>query len=123
MRRLSQRPCGPSSIRRVFQSTTFVNCSEPTAASSMRVENCSRACMASSAAMAINAREFQYTVLLEPDEAGGFTVTVPALPGIVTQGETVEEALDMARDAIGLYLEDLVADGQEIPTERTPPRL
>jgi len=73
--------------------------------------------------MANQAREFQYTVLLDPDDVGGFTVTVPALPGIVTQGDSVEEALDMARDAISLYLEDLTADGEEIPTERTPPRL
>jgi antitoxin HicB len=69
-------------------------------------------------------REYEYTVLLHPDEeAGGFTVTVPALPGIVTEGDTLEEALDMAREAIALYLEDLVADGEPIPTEHTPPQL
>ena len=56
--------------------------------------------------------------LLASHEEGGFTVTVPALPGIVTQGETVEDALEMARDAISLYLQDLVADGEEIPTRQ-----
>jgi predicted RNase H-like HicB family nuclease len=66
----------------------------------------------------------EYTVLLEPDEEeGGYTVTVPALPGIVTQGETLEEAIEMARDAIALYLADLVADGVPIPTEHVPPQL
>jgi predicted RNase H-like HicB family nuclease len=60
-------------------------------------------------------RQYEYSVLLDPDEEGVYTVTVPALPGIVTQGETVEEALAMAREAIRLYLEDLVADGEPDP--------
>lgn len=48
----------------------------------------------------------RYAVLLTPDlESGGYTVTVPALPGCFTHGETVEEALEMARDAIACYLE------------------
>ena len=69
-------------------------------------------------------RNYEYTVLLDPDEEeGGYTVTVPALPGIVTQGATLESALAMAADAIGLYLADLVADGEAIPTERVPPQL
>jgi predicted RNase H-like HicB family nuclease len=60
----------------------------------------------------------EYSVLLLPDEEqGGYAVKVPALPGIVTQGETVDEALAMARDVIAVYLEDLVADGKLIPTE------
>lgn len=49
---------------------------------------------------------FTYTVLLEPDtESGGFSVSVPALPGCLTQGDTIDEALDMAREAIALYLD------------------
>jgi predicted RNase H-like HicB family nuclease len=46
----------------------------------------------------------RFAVVLEPDEEGGFTVLVPSLPGVVTQGESVEEALDNARDAIALTL-------------------
>jgi antitoxin HicB len=69
-------------------------------------------------------RQYEYTILLDPDEdEGGYTVTVPALPGIVTRGDTIEAALEMARDAITLYLEDLVADGEPIPTERAAPQL
>lgn len=49
-------------------------------------------------------------------------MTVPALPGCVTQGETLEEAITMARDAIGLYLESLIADGEPIPEEHEPPQ-
>jgi predicted RNase H-like HicB family nuclease len=74
--------------------------------------------------MVTNAHQYEYTVLLDPDEGGGgYTVTVPALPGVVTQGDMVEEALEMARGAIALYLEDLVADGEPIPTEDVAPQL
>lgn len=46
-----------------------------------------------------------YTVVLTPDyESGGFTVTVPALPGCVTDGRTIDEALERAQEAITLYL-------------------
>jgi antitoxin HicB len=63
-----------------------------------------------------------YSVLLQPDpDEGGYTVSVPELPGIVTQGETFEEALAMARDAIALHVEGLVADGIEVPIERAAP--
>jgi len=63
-----------------------------------------------------------YSVLLQPDpDEGGFTVTVPELPGIVTQGESFEEALAMARDAIALHVEGLAADGLEVPIERVAP--
>lgn len=68
-------------------------------------------------------REYTFTIILHPDEEeGGYTVTVPALPGCVTQGETLEEAIGMARDAISLYLESLLADGQPIPEERERPQ-
>ena len=45
-------------------------------------------------------RQYSYTVLFEPAEEGGYVVTCPALSGIVTQGETLEEARAMAADAI-----------------------
>jgi antitoxin HicB len=54
----------------------------------------------------------EYTIILHPDtEEGGYTVTVPALPGCVTQGETLQEAIAMAKDAIRLYIETLVDEG------------
>lgn len=57
-----------------------------------------------------------FTVVLEPDpEEGGFTVLVPALPGCVTQGETREQCLERAREAITGYLEVLAKDGKPIP--------
>ena len=67
--------------------------------------------------------EYQYTIILDPDlEEGDYTVTVPALPGCVTQGETIEEAIAMAKDAIRLYIETLLADGQPIRQESEHPQ-
>ena len=58
-----------------------------------------------------------YRILLRREPAGGYTVTVPSLPGCVTYGETIEEGVAMVREAIALYLESLRAHGEEIPTE------
>jgi antitoxin HicB len=67
-------------------------------------------------------QEYSYTVLFEPSDEGGFVVTCPALPGVVTQGETLEEARRMAADAIRGYLESLLKDHAPIPpdTEYAP---
>ncbi|MBI4256937.1 type II toxin-antitoxin system HicB family antitoxin [Candidatus Uhrbacteria bacterium] len=63
----------------------------------------------------------QYTVLFTPDEeSGGFVVEVPALPGCHTQGETLEEAKSMAKEAIELYLETLQDRGIQIPEDEDP---
>ena len=60
-----------------------------------------------------------YSIVLDPDpDEGGYSVTVPALPGCVTQGDTVEECLANAREAIELYLADLADSGEPIPEER-----
>jgi len=58
-----------------------------------------------------------YRILLRKEPEGGYTVIVPSLPGCVTFGSTIEEAIVMAREAIELYLESLRAHGEEIPTE------
>lgn len=58
------------------------------------------------------------TVVLIPDaDTGGYTVTVPALPGLIAQGETREEALEMAREAIAFHIECLTDEGEVVPTE------
>jgi predicted RNase H-like HicB family nuclease len=59
----------------------------------------------------------QYRVLLRKEPEGGYTVIVPSLPGCVTYGETVEEAIKKAKEAIELYLETLKDLGEEIPTD------
>ena len=58
-----------------------------------------------------------YRVLLRQEAEGGYTVTVPSLPGCVTYGETIEEGIAMAREAIGLYIESLKAHDEQIPNE------
>ena len=66
----------------------------------------------------------RYTILLDPDvEDGGFTVTVPTLPGIVTQGDSFEHALERAREAIQAHVAGLRACGDEVPLEDAPPLL
>ena len=57
----------------------------------------------------------KYDVVFEEQEVGGYTVTVPSLPGCISEGDTFEQAKENIADAIKLYLEDLKADGEEIP--------
>jgi predicted RNase H-like HicB family nuclease len=58
-----------------------------------------------------------YRIVLIPEEEGGFSVLVPALPGCYTQGETRDEAKEMAREAIELHLESLRQNGDDIPAD------
>ena len=58
-----------------------------------------------------------YRIFLTPEDEGGFSVSVPALPGCFTQGETIEEAIEMAREAISVYVESLEEDGEPIPDD------
>lgn len=53
------------------------------------------------------AKVFQYTAVFEPEKVGGYSVTIPALPGCISQGETFEEAISNIKEAAELYLEDL----------------
>jgi len=62
-------------------------------------------------------RNLNYRILLRKEPEGGYTVTVPTLPGCVTYGETVDEAITMAREATELYIEHLLEKGEEVPTE------
>lgn len=57
----------------------------------------------------------RYTALFEPADEGGYVVTVPKLAGLVTEGDTFEEAVAMAQDAIKGYLEVLQEHGESIP--------
>ena len=62
----------------------------------------------------------QFTVLFTPAEEGGFTVEVPALPGCVTEGDTLEAAKTSAREAIELYLETLADRNLPVPEDVEP---
>ena len=62
--------------------------------------------------------DYSFTVVIEPNQPDGFLVTCPALPGLVTEGDSLDEAYEMAHDAIQLYLESLIADGEPIPHDK-----
>lgn len=62
-------------------------------------------------------KALSYRILLRKEPEGGYTVVVPSLPGCVTYGDTIEKAIEMAREAIELYMESLKKHGEEIPTE------
>ena len=66
----------------------------------------------------------RYTVLLTPDpEEGGYSVSVPALPGLFTQGDTYDEAIRNAQQAISFHLDCLRAEGEALPRETVTPEL
>lgn len=62
-------------------------------------------------------KPLSYRILLTEEPEGGYTVTVPMLPGCVTYGDTMEKAKKMAKEAIALYIESLAEHKEAIPTE------
>jgi len=62
-------------------------------------------------------KQLTYRVLLNREPEGGYTVTVPTLPGCVTYGESVDQAIEMAKEAIGVYIESLIEHNEPIPDE------
>ena len=58
-----------------------------------------------------------YRINLRKEEEGGYTVLVPALPGCITYGETIDEAIEMAKEAIELYVEELQNHGEIVPDD------
>jgi antitoxin HicB len=59
-------------------------------------------------------KELSYRIVLRPEPEGGYTVIVPSLPGCITFGETIDEAKEMAKDAIEAYLKSVEKHGEEI---------
>ena len=66
---------------------------------------------------------YSYQITLVPEDEGGYTVLVPSLPGCVSYGRTVDEAAEMAKEAIALHLENLKAHGLSLPDEDSRPVL
>ncbi|HEV7678358.1 MAG TPA: type II toxin-antitoxin system HicB family antitoxin [Candidatus Dormibacteraeota bacterium] len=63
-----------------------------------------------------------YSIVLDPDpEDSGYNVTVPALPGCIAEGDSIEDCIVNAREAIEYHIEELVAEGREIPDEVAAP--
>lgn len=61
----------------------------------------------------------KYDVVFEEQKVGGYTVTVPSLPGCISEGDTFEEAKKNIKEAIIAYLESLALDGEKIPQTNT----
>ena len=63
-----------------------------------------------------------YTIVLEPEESGGYMVLVPALAGCFTQGRTIDECRERAAEAIAVHIAGLEADGEPVPEAFGAPR-
>jgi antitoxin HicB len=63
---------------------------------------------------------YSFSVILEPQPDGGFTVLVPALPEVVTEGDTERQALQNAEEAIRAVLDHRRAHGLTIPPDALP---
>lgn len=63
----------------------------------------------------ITATDFTFRAVFEPAAEGGYVVTFPAIPDLATQGETIDEAREMAEDCLRCYLEGLKKDGVPLP--------
>ena len=61
-----------------------------------------------------------YTFVFDPEPEGGFTVTCPALPGLVTYGETIEQARAMAHDAMDGLIEVMLESSETVPESDAP---
>lgn len=57
----------------------------------------------------------KFTAVFDPAEEGGFVVTVPSLPGCITEGDSLEEAVKMAKDAILAYLKSMKRNKENLP--------
>ena len=63
-------------------------------------------------------KSLNYRILLRKEPEGGYTAIITTLPGCVTYGHSIEEAVEMAKKAIKLYIDNLKEHGEEIPTEK-----
>ncbi len=59
-------------------------------------------------------KNLTYRIILREEPEGGYTVTVPSLPGCITYGETIKQAYEMAKEAINAYLESKLKHNEEI---------
>ncbi|MEZ0536956.1 type II toxin-antitoxin system HicB family antitoxin [Caldicellulosiruptoraceae bacterium PP1] len=67
--------------------------------------------------------KYIFPAIFEPGENGGYFITFPDLPGCITEGKTLEEALYMAKDALELHIYGLEEDEEEIPSPTPPEKI
>jgi predicted RNase H-like HicB family nuclease len=61
----------------------------------------------------MKSKELSFRIVLRPEPEGGYTAIVPSLPGCITYGESIEEAKEMAKDAIKAYLKSMKKHGEK----------
>jgi antitoxin HicB len=61
--------------------------------------------------------QLTYKILLNKEQEGGYTATVPSLPGCITFGQNIDDAISMAKEAIELYIEELQSRNEDIPDD------
>jgi len=59
-------------------------------------------------------QNYHFNLMFRPEPEGGYTVIVPALPGCITYGKDLEEAREMAQDAISSYLKSMKKHGEKV---------
>ena len=64
-----------------------------------------------------------FSAIFEPGEKKGYVVTFPDLPGCLTEGDNIEEALHMAKEALELFLFSLEEDGEKMPEPTSPQKI
>jgi predicted RNase H-like HicB family nuclease len=62
----------------------------------------------------------RYKVIIEQDESGVYVATAPAMPGVVEQGDTVDEAFENMRKAMRFTLDSMLEEGEELPPSDAP---
>jgi len=66
--------------------------------------------------------QLTYKILLHKEPEGAYTVSVPALPGCITYGKNIDHAIQMAKEAIELYIEELKTRGEDIADVTNKPK-
>lgn len=64
-----------------------------------------------------------YPAVFHPEKDGGYSVSFPDLLGCITEGDTLQEAIEMAEDALGIYLYTLKEDKEELPDATNPAKI
>ena len=62
--------------------------------------------------------KYTFKIFIKKEPEGNYTCTVPSLPGCITFGETIQNAIEMTKEAIGLYIEELQMQGEYIHDDR-----
>ena len=62
-------------------------------------------------------KSYDFRIMLRKEPEGGYTAFVPSLPGCVTYGDTIDEAIEMTREDVELYIESLIEHNEPVPSE------